>query len=268
MANYHFEAKVIQRSKGMSITDRVAYITAQKLVDAYTGRTYDRRSHNGSVPHFEIALPPDAPSEYRDVQCLLDALNASEKRKDAQMGRSYILSLPLELSGDQQLDLAREFVKENFTRIGQCTIWALHRNEPNRQERGDNLLPVKEIRENPHLHLIVPFRAVDQGGFQPTKVASQATNNPQYLVSLRKDWADRQNAAFSRLGMNVRVSHESLAMQGIKRQATIPIGAASLALERKGIRTQRGGQYRSIQRLNERLRLPEHDRAHRYGPSH
>lgn len=266
MANYHFEAKIIQRSRGMSITDRAAYITAQKLVDAYTGRTYDRRSHNGSVPYFEIALPPDAPSEYRDVQFLLDALNASEKRKDAQMGRSYILSLPLELSGDQQLDLAREFVKENFTQIGQCTIWALHRNKPNRLGRIGRLSPVNEIKENPHLHLIVPFRMVDQGGFQPTKIASQATNTPQYLVSLRKDWADRQNDAFSRFGIEAHVSHESLAMQGIDHQATIPIGAASLALEKQGIRTGRGNQYCSIIIERNRERAHEHDLSHGHGP--
>ena len=203
------------------------------------------------------------------MQFLLDALNASEKRKDAQMARSYILSLPLELSEDQQLDLAHEFVDKNFTKRGQCTIWAIHRNEPNRKGRGANLPAVNKIDKNPHLHLVVPFRAIDQGGFQPTKTASQATNNPRYLISLRKDWADRQNAVFSRLGINVRVSHESLAMQGIKRQATIPIGAASLALERMGIRTKRGDQYRNILEQNrEQSRSPEHGQAPYHGPSH
>ena len=43
MANYHFEATVISRGKGRSITGSVNYISGVRLRDYYSNRTYYRR---------------------------------------------------------------------------------------------------------------------------------------------------------------------------------------------------------------------------------
>ncbi len=268
MANYHAEAKIIQRSKGESVTDRAAYITASKFRDSYTGRTYDRRHHNGLVVTSGVILPPNAPLEFTNIQVLLDALNSTERRCDAQMARSYTLSLPFELPLEQQLELTQEFAKDSFIRSGQCAIFAIHQNQANVQGRSNDLPPVDKIRENPHVHLIVPFRAVGDAGFQPRKLSSRRTNNRNYLISLRKSWADIQNRAYERARLDIRVSHESLAAQGIKRQATRPLGAATLALERKGIQTERGNQHREIiQRNRNRSRSPARELERDFGPS-
>lgn len=71
-------------------------------------------------------------------------------------------------------------------------------------------------------------------------------NTRSYLASLRKSWADIQNREYQRRGLSIRVSHESLAAQGIDREPTKHIGAAAMALEQKGIRTERGDQYREV----------------------
>ena len=105
MANFYLNTKLIQRSKGQSIVDRTAYITGKKLRDSYTGRIYDRRAHEGEILHATVVLPEESPKEFGDVQFLLNELNSAERRSNAQMGRSYILSLPNELAPDQQMQL-------------------------------------------------------------------------------------------------------------------------------------------------------------------
>ncbi len=65
------------------------------------------------------------------------------------------------------------------------------------------------------------------------------------------------------MGLDIHVSHESLAAQGIDREPTMHIGAATMALELQGIRTGRGDEYRGIiERNNKREREYQRDREH------
>lgn len=270
MANYHFSASIITRGEqrkdgrkrdhGRSIAGTAAYITKQRLYDCHSKTTYDRRSHSGSVPVTGIHLPTEAPREFQDLQTVLNALNLAERRKDSQMARSYIASLPVELTLDQQTQLVEDFVKKSFTDRGQIVIWGIHLNEANTHGR-ERLPPVEAIVENPHVHFLVPFRAVNRDGFLPTKLESRSTNTRQYLISLRESWADEQNRLFERLGYKCRVSPCSLKRQGIRRRPTIHLGPKTLAKERQGIKTVRGNEYRSIIRLNQRLRNNQQDRS-------
>ena len=259
MANYHFEASIIKRSIGQSIVDRTAYIWKEKLRDSYTGRIYDRRTGAVQKPISGIRLPDGAPSKLYNAQEFLDALNASEKRCDAQMARSYILSLPNELTLEQQLELAMTFIDVNFTKIGYGSIYAIHLNAAN--DRGRESIPAREgeIKANPHLHLIVPFRLIDGNGFQPTKLMSRTTNSREYLIRLRRAWADDQNRFYERLGLNIRVSHESLDMQGLCKHRVPHLSPAEFALERKGEKTRNGDRLREAVKKNERL---FHGRSH------
>ena len=66
--------------------------------------------------------------------------------------------------------------------------------------------------------------------------------------------------------MNLRVSHESLEVQGIDRKPTVPLGRAATALERKGVHTEYGNRNREIaarqrEQEEERLRRRERHRA-------
>lgn len=270
MAMYSFNAAIVRRSTGQSVVDRTAYIMREKLYDSYTGRTYNRRSSSTHVLTRGGYLPDNASPEFEDVQKLLTALNSAETRSNAQMARSYRLSLPIELTHEQQIASAMEFMGENFARIGQCAIYAIHLNAANKRgrESQDALLPVDEIKDNPHLHIVVPFRTVDSVGFLRTKTASRVTNNRKYLVMLRASWADIQNRAFERLGLAIRVSHESLVMQGIDyRRPSRYLGGATIAMERKGIETERGERYREIMNDIEDLRQQDRSAERSYGPT-
>jgi len=269
VANYHFHVELIKRSAGQSVVDRAAYITKARLYDSYTGRIYDRRSCDARVLASGVYLPDKAPLDYGDIQKLLTGLNSAETRSNAQMARSYNLSLPVELTQEQQATLAKEFAEKHFTREGYCVIFAIHLKEASRSGRigVSSLAPVNGLVENPHLHMIVPFRMIGSDGFQRTKIASRITNQPEYLGMLRKSWADMQNRTFARMGLDVRVSHESLSKQGIHRAPTPYLGVASLALERKGVQTDRGELYRSTVRQNAKLRGLSHSLERGHGPT-
>lgn len=174
------------------------------------------------------------------------------------MARSIKIALPNELSFEDQIALVKEFVSENFTRYGLCADIAIHRGAFDPDRKPVSLEAVQERYDNPHAHIILPFRVVDGNGFQRTKTQGRFMNHPSYLNRLREGWARLQNREFERLGLEVRVSHEGLIAQGIRREPTKHIGAAAMALEQKGIRTERGEQYRAIiaqnrERENERL---------------
>lgn len=245
MACYHLNAGIISRGNGRSIVAAVAYISGEKLRDIYDGKIHDR-SYRQDVVYKEILLPPIVPHEFLDRQAWLDALNLSERRCDAQMARSIKIALPNELSFEEQIALTKEFVSENFIKQGICADMAIHCGllDPNRKPAG--IEAVQERRDNPHAHIILPFRTVGEDGFHRTKTQGRYMNNPTYLNLWRKEWARLQNREFERLGLEVRVTHESLAAQGINREPTKHIGAAAIALEQKGIQTERGDQYRAV----------------------
>ena len=67
--------------------------------------------------------------------------------------------------------------------------------------------------------------------------------------------------------MEIQVSHESLEVQGIDREPTLPLGRAATALERKGIQTEVGNRNREIEtRIKEKeedIRLRRQKRRER-----
>ncbi len=262
MANYFLHADIISRgggrkkkgkkSKGRSVVACAAYICKYRLHDSYNGKDYDRRYYDGSVPLAGVRLPAGAPLEFENPQFLLDALNAAERRKDSQMARSFIMSLPLELKRAQQIRLVEDFVRRNFTSKGFPVILGLHENEANTHGR-ENLPAVNGIAPNPHVHCLCILRTISSEGFAPNKSESRETNRPDYLISLRADWAKTQNRCFERIGIPVRVSHESLRKQGVLRKPVVRLDPKVFALERKGIQTARGDEYREIVASNRRL---------------
>jgi len=243
MACYSFNVSIISRGKGGSVVAAAAYSSGEKLHDIYDGRIHNR-SYRRDVIHREILLPSEAPCEFQDRQTWLDALNIAEKRADAQMARAIKLALPNELSFDEHVSLTRDFLNRFFVAHGFLADIAIHQGIIDLSSKPDTICAVQEYQNNPHAHILVPLRPVDEGGFQQTK--NRCMNSRSYVMKWREEWARIQNQAFERLGLDVRVTHESLAQRGIDREPSIHLGAATIALERKGILTERGDEYRAI----------------------
>lgn len=250
MALYSFSVDIISRGKGQSVTSTAAYNNGARLKDTYTGTWYDNSSKK-DILFCGILLPEEAPMQLYDLQTFVDALNHAEKRCNSQMAQLFKLALPLELTPEEQLTLLKEFCCQNFISKKQGVSYAIHHGKliPAKQEK---LFPaIGERKDNPHAHLIVPFRRLDKDGFRKTKLESRSPNKVVDLIALRESWADLQNHAFEQKGLTVKVSHKSYREQGIDLTPSIHIGAGALANEVKGTPTKPGDAY--LQILHKRL---------------
>lgn len=245
MANYHFETTIISRGKGRSVTGAVSYISGRKLHDCYKETMYYNRRND--VAWQKIFLPSNAPPEFQDLQYLCDEIERAEVRWDARTARQFIGSLPNELPQVELIRIVHEFVTDNFVRCGLCAVAAIHRGR-----NADT-----PLKNNPHAHIIVPTRTVWESGFSKKK--DREHDKKQYLEVWREQWAAVQNRAYERNRLDIRVSHESLQVQGKRdREPTIHLSRIDWQKEQNGERTAAGDRKRAItERNHERQR--EHE---------
>ncbi|MCH5268863.1 MAG: MobA/MobL family protein [Lachnospiraceae bacterium] len=243
-----FEVAPISRGKGHSVTKRANYISGERLRDNYKHETYYRKRDD--VMFNRIYRPANAPPEFYDLQNLCDSIEKAEKRCDARTAREFKCSLPNELPLREQINIVSEFVINNFVEHGLCAIVAIH--------EGRNV--DDPTRNNPHVHIIVPTRTVDSDGFSKKK--DREHDKRDYIVKWRKHWALAQNRAYERNGLDIRVSHESLEVQGIRdREPTIHISRIDWQREKRGERTRSGDRKREIRKRNmDRKRQLEKER--------
>lgn len=207
MANYHFEVQAISRGQGRSLTRLVNYISGERLSDCYNRITYYNRRED--VLECRIFQPQHAPSEFYELQSLCNAIETAERRCDARTAREFKASLPNELPFAELQNIVATYITDNFIKYCLCAISAIH--------GGRN--PSDPSKNNPHVHIIVPTRAVEPSGFSKKK--DREHDKRQYIQHWREQWANVQNEAYSRCGLDIRVSHESLEVQGINRVPTI-----------------------------------------------
>jgi hypothetical protein len=197
MAIYHFDASVISRSKGRSATAAAAYRTAEVINDHRTGEMHDY-SRKGGVLHTEIIAPDNAPAWVHDRSALWNAVENIERRKDAQVAREVRVALPSELTTEQNADLVRAFVQEQFVARGMIADVALH--APGRE--GD--------QRNHHAHIMLTTREVGPEGFGAKE---RDWNAKDLLVDWRGSWAEHVNDTLERCDIHERVDHRTLAAQ-------------------------------------------------------
>lgn len=86
MAMYRLSASVLSRSQGRSAVAAAAYRAGEKLTNERDGMEHDYERRHGVVSA-EVMLPAGAPSRFGDRESLWNAVEAAEKRKDAQVAR-------------------------------------------------------------------------------------------------------------------------------------------------------------------------------------
>ena len=269
---------IVKRSKGQSAVEKASYISRSVLVSEYDGQTYRPKYHEDLV-HSEITLPPNAPKEFSDRAALWNAVELSEKGQTAQLARMLKASLPNSWSYELAEEVVRDYVQRNFVSKGMCVDWAIHDSE---NEKG---------QRNLHFHLLATLRPLGENGKWAAKqrkvydldengeripVIDKKTGQQKVDKRNRKqwkchteqttDWNSRANAKMwredltatinavnERIGIEEQWEHRSFKEQGIDREPTIHLGAAANALERKGIRTERGDINREIRERNSRF---------------
>ena len=127
MAIYHLSIKIISRGKGKSAVAAAAYRAGECINNEYDGITHDY-THKGGVVHTEILLPDHAPRVYADRAILWNAVERIEKAKNSQLAREIELALPVELTREQNISLAHDYVKRHFVEQGMCADICIHDN--------------------------------------------------------------------------------------------------------------------------------------------
>ena len=224
MAIYHLSVKVVSRGGGRSCVAAAAYRSGSRLADERQGLTHDyTRRHD--VRETWIQAPENAPAWLTtDRQALWTAVDATEKRKDAQTAREVELSLPRELTPDQQRQAVQEFVEAAFVERGMVADVAIH-------EGHDPTEP------NPHAHILLTTRTLTPDGFGPK---NRDWNAKDLLVTWRTQWEITCNEALVEAGQTVQLDARSLTAQGIDRLPTVHEGPAVRQMEQRGLATERG----------------------------
>ena len=232
MAIYHVSAQIIGRSAGRSSVAAAAYRSAERIRDERTGQIHDYTKRHGIES--EIHTPGSAPEWMRDRSRLWNAAEEAETRKDAQLAREMNIALPKELSADEQKELVRSFVKEEFVNRGMVADVAYHHNDP----------------DNPHAHVMLTLRDVTPEGFGSK---NRNWNHRDLLEAWREKWEEHANQALERAGRNERIDHRTLEAQGINREPARHLGPAAAAMERKHIPTERMAEAGMVREYNDNL---------------
>jgi Ti-type conjugative transfer relaxase TraA len=210
VAIYHLSAKIIARSSGRTVVAAAAYRAGASLHDEASGVTFDYTRKRG-VEHTEILAPHNAPDWVFDRSRLWNAVEAAEKRKDAQLAREIEVGLPVELGRDEQVALLKDFIQREFISKGMVAEFAIHRDKAH----------------NPHAHILLTLRRLTPEGFGPKE---RAWNHVSELMGWRAGWEEATNEHLARAGLGLRIDHRSLKAQEIELTPGRKIG---VSLERQ-----------------------------------
>ena len=262
MAIYHLCIKIISRGKGKSAVAASAYRSGEKIKNEYDGIVHDF-ARKGGIAHTEILLPQNAPQEFSNRSILWNSVEKIEKSKNSQLAREIEVALPKELDREKQINLVREYVKENFVKVGMCADIALH-------DKNDG---------NPHAHILLTMLPLNEdttwgakskkeyildengekvklknGNFKTRKINTTDWNEQDKAEEWRKTWANITNKHLEENSIQEKVDHRSYQRQGIEQIPTIHLGVSASQMEKKGIATDRENINREIKYQNMILR--------------
>ncbi|HEN9338400.1 TPA: MobA/MobL family protein [Streptococcus agalactiae] len=263
--SFHFSVNIISRGKGKSAVASAAYISGEKIKNEWDGVTHDY-TRKEKVLVKNIILPDHIPKEFNDRSTLWNKVEMAEKNSNAQLARQFIIGLPKELTLSENKNLVERFIKENLTSQGMIVDYAIHDES---QDKNGNI----------HCHIMTIMRPINEKGEflakskkeyildekgekvlnkngkpKTRKVELTTWNDKGNVEKWRENFSDLCNKYLAKNKIEKRVDHRSFKRQGIKQIPTIHLGASASAMERKGIRTEKGDINREIKKQNELLK--------------
>lgn len=254
LGHYRLETKIIGRKvkdksgqaipgKQVSVVAKAAYRSGQSLKDERADKTFNYRSRTQEVAYSEILAPENAPDwlkgsvpdanagtrKQRDVrEQLWNTIERVEKRKDSQLAREFVASLPRGLNREQQIELIRGWCRSEFTAKGFVVDLAVHKSKGGK---------------NPHAHVLCTMRPATPDGFGKKPDTSGKFNGrgaaglaaKGELDAWRESWEKHVNTALEKAGREERVDRRSLKARGLDQIPQPKIGVAATAMKRRGI---------------------------------
>ncbi|MFZ7175345.1 MobA/MobL family protein [[Pasteurella] aerogenes] len=254
MALFHLESKFHSKTTKSGNAKSVSSIVAYRHCFAFGDFDYSQKSgfvtsfmlfpedvvnsalKNLEGPNFSKLLSEATPEQLEvlkaqvtqsiqngNVKNFWKAVEAKEKRKDAQLCEELIISLQHELSIEENIKNLKELINTNYISRGLAADICLH-------NPGDNL----------HAHVLITQRPVTSIGMdiegQPVYEFGNKLRDQHFsihgkmdqITPIREQWANLCNASFEAAGLDLSISHETLAKQ---REKAIEAGNEMLAAE-------------------------------------
>ncbi|AGH74515.1 plasmid mobilization protein [Edwardsiella piscicida C07-087] len=186
----------ISRGEGQSSVNSAAYRHRKVFFDNRTGEICGRKTaHKKDLAFTQIFAPENTPPDLIvDSETLWNAVEDSEKRKDARLAKEFKIALPADLTPEQNIELTAAFALEHFTKQGIIADVVIH-----------------DINgHNPHIHIMGTTREILSTGFGK-KV--REWDKPETLDSWRKGWQEICNEFLELYGHDERIDHRSIKVQ-------------------------------------------------------
>lgn len=262
MALFSMRIQQIKRSAGRSAVAAAAYRAGERLYDARQNMTHDYSRRSG-VERTEIMLPADAPAWVQGIsrEALWNAVEAGEKRKDAQTARELRIMIPRELPVADRITVVRDYVQRAFVGKGMIADIAWHNKV------------ASDGQDQPHAHVMLTMRPLTDTGFgkksrhdwvpdpqgrthpdgRPVMVESNTDswNSTAYYEKCREDWETLANAALARIGSPERIDRRSLLERGLSRLPEPALRLAWYMKELYGVMRERFGQFQVARHYRE-----------------
>lgn len=195
MAVAYLDRQPISRGKGQSILAKAAYNSCSFLEASDGIKDYSKKS---GLAYASIITSDESPAPARAT--FWKAIEAKEKRIDAQLGYTYEIAIPKELNKEQRIALATDYAKSIINRYGfEAVDLCIH--EPTKRRKDAD-----KAKENPHIHLLTPTRTRDGKKIR-------LFNNKEDLHEIRKLWEETANRHLEQAGFAERISLERVEKQ-------------------------------------------------------
>lgn len=244
------------RAQGHSAVAAAAYRLGLRLLDRRTGiwHDYTKRQQGEEIVAAMTVAPEGSPSWVEDPDELWNRVEESERRKDAQVARDYVIPVPLGLDDARATELARRLARYICDNLGTPVSIGIHRDAD--VDLMGNPKPAHQ--QGYHAHLLFPTRRIlleDDGGADDASkqgfgaklsVLSNRRTSAGIVEAMNREWSVLSNELLAEAGLEADRDWRSYERLGIERVPQPRLTRAQVALEKKGFFTRQGDMLRDI----------------------
>ncbi|WP_036110005.1 MULTISPECIES: MobA/MobL family protein [Luteibacter] len=249
------------RSQGHSAVAAAAYRLGLRLLDRRTGTWHDytaRKAGEEIVAAMTVA-PDGSPDWVEDPDELWNRVEESERRKDAQVARDYVVPVPLGLDDARATELARRLARYICEQLHTPVSIGIHR-DADVDLMGN---PKPPHQQGYHAHLLFPTRRILREGDSGTddagkqgfgaklSVLSNRRTSAGIVEAMNREWSVLANELTAEAGLKADYDWRSYERLGIDRVPQPRLTRAQVALEKKGFFTRQGDLLRDIVVMSE-----------------
>ncbi len=256
MGIFYMDVRMVSKAKQSAVA-KAAYVSGENL---YSERDEESKGYGKRliVPDSFILAPEHAPDWVKDREKLWNEVEKIEKPFNSQLLREVVVALPIELNREQQLEMVKEYVQENFVDVGMVADVNIHRDK----------------EENPHAHILLTIRPFDENGQwwktkskskyildkngdftyhengkkRTTKIELTDWNDRGNVLKWREKFAEKVNEFYVKNEIDSKVSHLSYKEQGIEKEAKNRLTLKEYQIEKREKKKaiENGEEYKAI----------------------